>query len=441
MYQTANRTRLIGLALSTAMAGALVSGCTSNAAPPAAVSAGKAEAALAKGKHEQAIAAAEQAVLAEPRNTTYRAMLGAAYMDGGRFASAAQAYADARELGDNSARTALSLALSLSATGKGAQAIAVLESAQNRIAASDLGLAYTLAGNPERGVHILSNALRGGENTAKVRQNLAYSFAMAGMWREARLMVAEDVPADKVPDRIAQWAQVSQQGYEAYRIAQLLDVPVVYDDAGQPAMLAVENNPSIEQLAAESLPSPEPAPQVAAARAAGHLELAAVDVPVSTARAPVAASAAQPGPANFQAAFPTPSPVRQDTNSLVREAVADSRPVASAAKTATAMNAIPAVENGRHLVQLGSFSSEAGAKRAWGIYLKHYPELANHEPVITEAVVRGKHYWRVSAASYDQDGSQAMCGRVKRSGEGCFAYHEARPLPGAVDTGMRLASR
>ena len=342
MYQTANRNRLIGLALSTAIAGAMVSGCASNAAPPAAASAAKAEAALAKGKHDKAVAAAEQAVLAEPRNVSYRAILGSAYMDAGRFISASQAYADARELGDSSARTALSLALSLAASGKGPQAIAVLESAQSRIADSDLGLGYTLAGNPERGIHILTNALRGGENSAKVRQNLAYSFAMAGRWREARLMVAEDVPANKVPDRIAQWAQVSQQGYEAYRIAQLLDVPVIYEDAGQPAMLALSNNPSIEQLAEESLP--EAAPQLAAAPVDGHMELAAIDIPASVAPAPLAAAAAQAEPDNFSAAFPAPAApeaapaapaaVRSDRQDFVRTAVAESRPVRSVSRAA-----------------------------------------------------------------------------------------------------------
>jgi hypothetical protein len=63
--------------------------------------------------------------------------------------------------------------------------------------------------------------------------------------------------------------------------------------------------------------------------------------------------------------------------------------------------------------------------------------------VITEAVVRGKRYWRVSAAGYDQASSRAMCGRVKnsRAGEGCFAWAESRPLPGAIDTGVRLARR
>ena len=61
--------------------------------------------------------------------------------------------------------------------------------------------------------------------------------------------------------------------------------------------------------------------------------------------------------------------------------------------------------------------------------------------VITEALVKGKRYWRVSAAGYDRASSSAMCGRVKSRGEGCFAYAESRPLPGAIDTGVRMAMR
>jgi hypothetical protein len=61
--------------------------------------------------------------------------------------------------------------------------------------------------------------------------------------------------------------------------------------------------------------------------------------------------------------------------------------------------------------------------------------------VISEAVVGGKHYWRVSAAGFGVATSKAMCGRVKGSGQGCFAYAEGRPLPGAVDNGTRLALR
>jgi hypothetical protein len=84
MYCTATSNRAIGSrfswAVTTAMAGALLSGCTTAAAPRADLSAGRAEAALAEGKHRQAVAHAEAAVLAEPRNAAYRAMLGNAYL-------------------------------------------------------------------------------------------------------------------------------------------------------------------------------------------------------------------------------------------------------------------------------------------------------------------------------------------------------------------------
>ena len=61
--------------------------------------------------------------------------------------------------------------------------------------------------------------------------------------------------------------------------------------------------------------------------------------------------------------------------------------------------------------------------------------------VINEAVVRGKHYWRVSAAGFGRSTASSMCGRVRAEGQGCFAYAEGRPLPGAVDRGVRLARR
>jgi hypothetical protein len=92
-------------------------------------------------------------------------------------------------------------------------------------------------------------------------------------------------------------------------------------------------------------------------------------------------------------------------------------------------------------VQLGSFGSEQGARRAWNIYTKKYPELAAHDMVITEAVVRGKHYWRVSAAGFGRATASSMCGKVRSVGQGCIAYAEGRPLPGAVDRGIRMARR
>jgi Flp pilus assembly protein TadD len=437
MNRSANSNRAIGFAVTTAMAGALLSGCTTQAAAPAALSASRAEAALAAGKHEQAIAHAEAAVLAEPRNAEYRAMLGAAYLDAGRFASAATSFDDAMKLGDNSPRTALSLALALTGEGKTSEAAALLNDWEGEIATADVGLALALAGQPARGVHLMGNAIRAGENTPKMRQNLAYAYALAGQWREARLMAAQDVPADQVSDRIAEWAATAAPEQSQARLAKLLDVPGGAQDAGQPIQLALANTPSLEQLASEASATATPAaelPAIAAAPAGELPPLASIDPSAS-----VAPREAAPA-TNFQSAFTAPAAVvpaavAQDTARFVQQ-VPQRAQSAQRAEPAAAQRA-----DGTHLVQLGSFAREQGARRAWGIYAKRYPELSGHQMVISEAVVKGKRYWRVSAAGFGRSTASSMCGRVRSGGQGCFAYAEGRPLPGAVATGVQMARR
>jgi Flp pilus assembly protein TadD len=449
---TANSNRMIGLAVTTAIASAMLGGCASGNAPLAANSASKAEVALAKGKPGKAMSSAEAAVLADPRNASYRAMLGSAYLEGGRFASAATSLDDAMKLGDDSPRTALSLALALAGSGKQAEAAAVLNDYRDDIAKSDLGLAFSLAGYPERGIAVLSDAIRSGENTAKTRQNLAYSYALAGRWKEARLMAAEDVPADMIGDRISEWAQTAQPGYYQVRVAALLGVPAGAKDAGQPLALALNNTPSIDQLAAQTTDdrSGELAPVAVAAvvpsvpAPARAMELPPIgDVApvagVQVVSVPVSAPQRRPFDDAFSASAPAPAPsfaaVSSDAQGFVRSVQANPAPMSRTAPLSVA------AAGGSHLVQLGSFASEAGAKRAWSIYTKRYPELAAHDMVVTEAVVKGKRYWRVSAAGFDRGTSRSMCGKVKTSGAGCFAWAEGAPMKGAIDLGVRLARR
>ena len=144
-----------------------------SAAPRAEVSYNKAEKALEKGKITKAIRYAEEAVQAEPRNGSYRALLGTVYLEAGRYNSAAQSFADALELGDTDSRTVLSYALTSTAVGKGKQALKELREWESALDPADAGLAIALAGDPKRGVFVLTNALRAGQNSAKVRQNLA----------------------------------------------------------------------------------------------------------------------------------------------------------------------------------------------------------------------------------------------------------------------------
>ena len=471
MTQTAKRSKLVSLALTTALATTALGGCTTNAGPPSFESASKAERALAKGETSKAIQHAEAAVQGDPRNASFRAMLGAAYLEAGRFQSAATSFDDALSLGDTSARTALSFALAKSAMGDYAKAGAVLDDWQDDIAAADLGLALALSGDADRGVQILGNALRAGENTPKVRQNLAYAYALQGNWRAARLMAAEDVPADQLDARISQWAQTAKPEDYQQRIAGLLNAPIVAD-SGQPMQLALVNTPSDEQFAVEAAAHSEP--QLAAldadnayafAQPAGELPpvgdvgfVADTAVPIREVEAPAPTIIDTPvqlvaKPETFEDAFEAPAPtgaspaaVAMDTMRFANSPAVQTAPARLGAAPATSESRVAAAKtaptaSGDHLVQLGSFSSERGAKRAWGIYAKRYPQLSQHDMVITKAVVRGKTYYRVSAAGFGKASARSMCSTVKGQGHGCFAWAEGRPMPGAVDTGVRMARR
>lgn len=471
MPKIANKNRAVMLAVTTALASTALAGCTTSAAAPADLSASKAQAALNKGKTGKAVEHAEQTVLAEPRNAGYRAMLGAVYMEAGRFQSAATSFKDAMKLGDTSGRTALSYALAEIAAGQYGAAVNALNANRNSIDASDLGLALSLAGQPEQGVHVLGNALRSGQSTPKVRQNLAYSYALLGNWRAARLMAAEDVPADKLGDRMSEWAATAAPETHQARVANLLNVPLV-GDSGQPAMLALSNfGTDAQYAAADTSPAPLPtiaAPDMASAQvaAAGSLELPPLDQPTQAEALAANLEASKPRPAalpqskSFASAFtagntlssdPAAPAVASNGVTFVSKPVAQKSPsqpsykspntdsVGFVAAEQAAANRV--VKAGDHLVQLGSFTSAASAERAWGIYLKRYPELADYEMVITKARVHGKIYHRVSAGGFQRASAASMCSTVKSRNQGCISWAANAPLPGALDSNVRMAAR
>jgi len=428
--------RLLGLALSTALTSVALAGCSSASADPVAFSASSAQSAMAKGQNGKAVAMAEATVQADPRNADYRALLGSAYLEAGRFESAAQSFGEAIELGDDSARTALGFALAAIGAGRQTEALDTLRKWDGAMDAGDYGLALALAGRPAQGVHVLGNAIRDGQNTAKIRQNLAYAYALAGDWRSARVMAAEDVPADQLGERLGSWAATSAPEYYQYRVARLLGTPVV-NDSGMPAQLALANFPETVQLAAvaepvdqapafdEAFAQTETQPVAAVAMADTAPEAAKVDAdgnryiarpvvqqlpPRASARAPVARSAHA-------------EPARQ-----------------TAAKPATA-RAPAKLAAGDHRVQLGSFLSADAAERAKGVYARKYPQLDRASFQVARAEVNGRTYYRVSAGGLAKASAQSMCSSIKAAGNGCLAYAAARPLPGTVDTGMRVASR
>ncbi|MBX7539875.1 tetratricopeptide repeat protein [Qipengyuania sphaerica] len=434
-------TTLIRLAVSTALATTALAGCTGKVAPTAAHSAGKAETALAKGKADKAVTHAEAAVLATPRDAYTRTLLGNAYLEAGRFASAAQTFEDAIQLGDNSPRTAVSLALAYTGMGDRAAAIYTLEKHEAAIDEADFGLAIALAGQPQRGVHVLSNAIRSGNNTAKTRQNLAYAYAMSGQWREARLMVAEDVPADKVGERMSEWGALAQPELYRHRVANLLKVDIVADQ-GQPAQLALSNNPSTQMLAAENIDElpqvEEPVVEFAVAdeEPSAPIERVVFDDPFINERGDIAESDAPR--AVIVAALPEETtPAAKPAPRVAQAPVAAAKPAPKAAP-APRLN----LASGDYNIQLGSYFSMEDALEGWRQFQVMYPELADAERVISKARVNGKLYFRVAAANYAKDSASAMCSSVKGKGGGCIAYAQSNPLPGALENGtVRVAAR
>ena len=450
----------IGLVVSTALASVALSGCTTSAAPPALTSFNKAQVALEKGQVDKAIAFAEEAVYAEPRNSGFRAMLGAAYLEAGRFQSAATSFEDALELGDEDPRTVLSYALAKTAQGDNKAALGKLSQWEGAINPADYGLAVALAGNPERGVHILTNTLRGGDNTAKVRQNLAYTYALAGNWRAARVMASEDVPADQLDARLSDWAANARPEDHKIRVASLLNVSPS-SDGGQPQRLALGNFPSQQMMVAESeaqapvqvAAAPEVAPKVETAQSAAAKPTATPVRVTARNQAALPVAAAKPAPAVKPAPKAAAQPVRKPaprfvSNAVVQKVSAPSvRPAARtgpsrvAPKTSQRRMAVASGVKATHLVQLGSFDSRGVAEAKWNEFQKKHPELKGHDVVITEAKVNGRTFFRVAAAGFTSKSARNMCGTVKSDGRGCFAYAASSPPKGAVDRGIRIAAR
>ena len=452
-----------------AAAGVLAT-CAVAAAPKPEKVAASAQTALSKGKVEKAIVLAEQAVSLEPHKADWRVVLGDSYLRAGRFVSARQAYEEALKLGNDKGRTALALALMQISQGQYAQASDTLSAYRDSIPASDYGLALALSGQTGQGVAVLADALRQGDNSPKIRQNLAYAFALDGKWPMARAMVEQDLPADKVDDRLSQWALAGQPGDTQKRVAMLLGTPL-RGDAGEPAALALATTPAVPGVPPKALVAAEThtaAPMLARAAATELPPLASepsapvVDVSgrSADAGAPAAApaiidgdadapavlqnikvqSAAQSEPARAPVWAPVaPAPVRMPT---VRRPVAQ-QTVAPAPFVPAKVAAAPIVRlvqiarapasraklqpiapvhasTGNVAVQLGAFATQDGAQRALRHYAARHTALGGHKLGMVKVQVADKIYWRVLATGFASRSASAACHSVTSGGGACF---------------------
>lgn len=482
-----NRALMLKLAASTILVGSVLVSCSasSGGGRPQTLSS-NAQKALDAGKPEKALAQAEAAVALNPRNADLRRTLANAYLANGRFSSARQSLDDALALGDQSARTVISLALMHVAEGRNQAAQALLRDNRDIIPASDYGLAMALAGDTRLGVDVLADQVRAGENSAKVRQNLAFAYALDGRWREAQIMVGQDLDPGVAQERIAEWARLAHPQAHVQRVASVLGVSPSDNDPGQPVQLALVNTPSMAETATQigqqamaaavspvagpiELPAAQDAPMELAGIEAtpapayaettsepAFAETAAVAPAAEQPRAMlapllVAREIVQPLPGNYRAKpirkarpvqLASREPIIEREGAAPSKAAAASRPAAAprqaAAPAVFQKASFAPVSGGTYAVQLGVFSNPENANRAWATYSGRHKDLAAFSKSAVATNVRGRTLHRLTANGFgDEKSARSMCAQVRAGGGECII---ARTAP-AKASGTQIAAR
>ncbi len=420
--------------------------------------AGRANEAMQRGRDERALRYAEEAVAMAPSDPAHRVLLGQAYLSNGRFASAEASFAAARELGSTASSAVIGHALSLIAVGRAGEAAALVDANASDLPASDYGLALSLAGYPERGAMVLTDVVRAGGSTARDRQNLALSYALAGRWLEARLIAGQDLSPATVGTRMEQWAAMTQAGDPRTRIAGLIGTEV-REDNGMPVRLALQGGaPAAIALAATDDPAPlalyAPAPPSDSAALVDELLSAPAPVAVAIAEpamidapAPIELASADAGGITFVS-----QPVIQQLRGVVAMvAPLASPPPAAPAPRATraaaaASSATGPVRTSGWAVQLGAFDSVGVAQDGWSRASRRFSaQLAGKDGVSTIATVRGTQVYRLAATGFNSRAeASSACSAIARSGGTCFVRQIASGEPvrwASRNTPTRVASR
>jgi len=398
---------------------------------------------LQQGQVEQALDAIENAVVASPRDAGYRLLLADIYMKSGRFEAARATFADVLELDEANIRAGLSLSLMHVALGRPQAAVAQLDALSGRASAADLGLAYALAGMPERAIEILEPSARSLHASPRLRQNLALSYALAGDWQRARAVAAQDVSPAELGTRLQQWAALATPGAAATHVASLLGVTPVADP-GQPVRLALA--PAVpESYAFAQAETPSFAPDTFAEAAPA----AESDWGLPAPPAEAAVQDAEQVPSYY---LPAPEAPAERDEAEVRYAAAArtlTRPERAVVRTASAPLPAPLFEreaprpvdagvargDSRFVVQLGAFSNEGNAERAWQQAEGRFG-LAEHVPLTTTIDINGRTLHRVSVSGFaSQSDAARLCGSIRARGGACFVRANAG------DASVRWAAR
>jgi len=380
-----------------------------------------------------AIDFAERAVEKTPGDAGFRALLGNAYFAGGRFWSAESAYKDALSIYSNQPAVVLKLALVEIALGKDNEATALLQSAQQMLEPADYGLALALAGHPADAVPVLEDAARVQGADARVRQNLALAIALSGDWKQARIIAAQDVPANQLDSRIQQWMQLAKPARPSDQIASLVGVKQASVDQGQPIRLALrKSDTQLAQTAAAADPAPVVQPQiveaVAPSKAVSQPEpaVAPAPPPADADRTPAIADAS---PAPVTMAIMAGAAQNAPTSFAIFAPKA--KPAAKPAKARQAAAPSPKRRgNSNTVVQLGAYRTPQNVDAAWHQLTNRHPALRGYLPMRARYVSPKGVFWRLSIQGFDnQREALARCNTLRGRGGSCFVRNFAGDTP------------
>lgn len=393
-----------------------------------------------------AVRLAERAVENSPNDAGFRALLGNAYFSSGRFASAEAAFRDSLALINDQPQVILKLALVEIAQGRNAEALAFLSSARGLLDPADYGLAVALAGQPQEAVNVLEPAAREVGADARVRQNLALSYALAGDWESARTIAAQDLAPNLVDARIQEWMTFAKPVHASDQVAALTGFRPTAGDPGQPTRLALRTadtrtaeaapvNPSqpVAQIEPPYVPEqasePAPAPQLA--------EAAPTPAPQPVPAAVVEAPAPEPqSAAEVVAAVAT---AIADAPAALAEMAGLTKPKANSVTMRVPLRKASLQRgngNSSAVVQLGAYGSRERVAAAWEILTRRYPSLRDHSPMIARFESSRGTVYRLSIKGFDnQQEAIARCRALRGNGGSCFVRNVAGDAP------IRMASR
>lgn len=374
----------------------------------------KGERELARNKTERAVSYAERAVEAAPMSADARALLARTYLADGRLNSAESAYRDLLTLVPDDDTATLNLALIRASLGDGSEARSLLAGASS-LSPADRGLGLVLAGDIAGGGAVLAEASRSASADGRVRQNLAFAYAMAGNWRQARVVAAQDLPPATVHDRIGEWAKIARPRNSWDQVAYLLNIQPV-EDEGMPTRLALQMpSRSVVQMAMPYSATSKP-------ELASYSDVEP-DAPAPTAQ-PVSLEVALSEP--VAAPIVVSKPVVQSLPNTARSPVAEAAPTrVAAARVIPASLTVRAPSTrytggGRFVVQLGAYTTPGAAERGWAKASRRL-DLSHVTALSSKITVRGHQFTRLSAGHFaSRAEAVALCRSVKANGGDCF---------------------